>query len=115
MVVVDRILSVLIIIAGIWHAVGSARFYHDELTLFWALCSSLFIVLFGAVSLLRASRPGDGALAWICLVSGIAWIVAALRFGALTGRLVDSHVLAVVVITAGICVFSVRSLMLART
>lgn len=115
MVVLDRILSVLMILAGIWHAIGSIRFYRDELTLLWALCSSLFIILFGAASLLRASRPGDRALAWICLVSGIAWIWAALRFASITDRFVDWHVLIVVIITIGMCVFSVRSMMLGRS
>ena len=111
MLVLDRILSVLMILAGIWHAIGSIRYYQDELTLLWALCSSLFIILFGAVSLLRASRPGDKPLAWICLVSGIAWLWAALRFGSITARMLDWHVLIVVIITIGMCVFSVRSLM----
>lgn len=111
MVVLDRILSVLMILAGIWHAIGSIRYYQDEMTLLWALCSSLFIILFGAASLLRAFRPGDKPLAWICLVSGVAWIWAALRFASITERFVDWHVLVVVIITIGMCVFSVRSMM----
>lgn len=115
MLVLDRILSALMILAGIWHAIGSIRYYQNELTLLWALCSSLFIILFGAVSLLRASRPGDRALAWICLVSGIAWIWAALRFGSITQRMLDWHVLIVVVITLGMCVFSMRSLMVGKS
>lgn len=111
MLVLDRILSVLMILAGIKHGIGSIRYYHDELTLLWALCSSLFIILFGVVSLLRASRPGDRPLAWICLVSGLAWIWAALRFGSIMHRMVDWQVLTVVIITAAMCIFSVRSLM----
>lgn len=110
----DRGLSILLLLGGIVHGIDSLRYYHDELTLLWALCGSLFILLVGAVNLLRTVRPADGPLAWICLVSAAAWIVAALRFGAITGRLADSHVLVVVVITIGICVFSVRTLSLAR-
>ena len=114
MVWFDRVLSILLIVGGVWHAINSLGYYHDDLTLLWALCGCLFIFLFGAVSLLRASRPGDSALAWICLVSGAAWIAAVLRFGYLTGRIVDSHVLIVVVVTVGMCIFGVRSLMLAK-
>lgn len=114
MVWFDRILSILLILAGIVHALDSLRYYHDDLTLLWSLCASLFIILLGAVSLLRASRPRDSALAWICLVSGLAWIVAALRFGYVVSKLHSSHVLIVVIATLGICVFSVRTLLTAK-
>ncbi|HEX5235242.1 MAG TPA: hypothetical protein VFW25_07935 [Silvibacterium sp.] len=110
----DRVLSILLIVASIVHWFDSLRYYHDDLTLLWALCASLFIILVGVVNLLRTVRPADRTLAWICLVSAIAWIAAALRFADLTGRMVDSHVLAVVVITIGICIFSVRTLLLAK-
>lgn len=115
MVWLDRGLSMLLILGGAVHTVGSIKFYdYDPLTLLWSLCASLFIFLFGAASLLRASRPGDRALAWICLASGLAWIAAALCFGFITARLVDTHVLIVIVVTLGMCIFSVRTLMLAK-
>ena len=115
MIVLDRILSALMILAGIWHAVGSIRYYQDEMTVLWALCSSMFIVLFGVVSLLRASRPGDKPLACISLVSGIAWVWATLRFASITERFADWHVLVVLIITIGMCIFSVRSMMLGKS
>jgi len=110
----DRILSILLILAGIVHIFGSLRYYDDELTLLWSLCASLFILLFGAISLLRASRPHDRGLAWICLASGLAWVAAALRFGHVTGRVGDVHVIVVVAVTLGMCVFSVRTLLMAK-
>lgn len=111
MVWFDRILSILIILAGVVHAFDSLKYYDDPVVLVWALCGSLFLFLFGAISLLRASRPGDRALSWICLASGLAWIVVALRFAHVTGRMVDTHVLIVVIVTLGMCAFSARSLM----
>lgn len=114
MVWFDRILSILLILAGIVHALDSLRYYHDDLTLLWSVCASLFIILFGTVSLLRASRPRDSALAWICLVSGLAWIAAALRFGYVVGHPLNPHVLIVVLVTLGMCVFSVRTLLTAK-
>lgn len=114
MVWLDRTFSILLILAGIVHGFDSLRFYHDELTLLWSVCAALFIILIGAISLLRASRPRDGALAWICLVSGGAWIAAALRFGSITERFADAHMLIVLVITLGVCFFSVRTLALAK-
>jgi Na+/proline symporter len=114
MVWVDRILSVLLILAGIVHAFDSVHYYHDELTVLWSVCASLFVILIGAISLLRASRPGDRGLAWICLVSGLAWIAAAARFGAVTGRIHNWHVLVVVLVTLGTCIFSVRTLVMAK-
>jgi hypothetical protein len=111
MATVDRIFSILIILAGAVHAAGSLKYYEDPLTLLWALCATLFLFLFGAINLLRASRRGDKPLAWICLLSGLAWILAAERFAYLTNRMVDTHVLIVIVVTVVICAFNVGALM----
>lgn len=110
MVWLDRILSVLLILAGIVHCVHSPHYFADELGVFWSVGGALFVILVGAIHLLRASRPGDCGLAWVCLVSGLVWIAMAFWFGHITGRVVDVHVLAVVVVTAGLCAFSIRSL-----
>jgi hypothetical protein len=115
MVWFDRALSILLILGGIGHTIGSIRFYwHDPLTMLWALSASLFVFLFGAMSLLRASRPSDVPLAWICLASGLCWILAALRFGYLIGNLFDPRAIIFAVITLGMCAFSVRSIVLAK-
>jgi hypothetical protein len=115
MVWLDRILSILLILGGVGHTIGSIKFYgHDPLTMLWALCASLFVFLFGAMSLLRASRPGDKALAWMCLVSGLCWILAALRFGALIGNLFDPRAMIFALITLGMCAFSVRTIVMAK-
>src|SRR5271166_739910 len=80
----DRVLSCLLILGGIGHTIGSIQFYKsDQLTLLWSLSASLFIFLFAAVNLIRAGRPGDTALAWVCLVAGLCHIVSSIRFGVL--------------------------------
>ena len=114
MVWLDRTLSILLILAGVVHGFDSLRYYHDPLTLLWSICASLFIVLFGTISLLRASRPYDRGLAWICLVSGLAWFTAALTFGHVTRNLLHAHVLIVIAVTLGMCIFSVRTLLMAQ-
>jgi hypothetical protein len=114
MATVDRIFSILIILAGAVHAAGSLKYYEDPLTVLWALCATLFIFLFGAINLLRASRRGDKPLAWICLVSGLVWILAAVRFGYISDRMADMHVLVVIVVTVVICAFNVGALVTAN-
>lgn len=114
MAIVDRIFSILIILAGAAHAVGSLKYYEDPLTLLWALCATLFLFLFGAINLLRVSRRGDKPLAWICLVSGLGWIAVAEDFGHITNRMANTHVLTVIVITVVICAFNVAALMAAK-
>ena len=106
----DRALSILLIVAGIVHAVDSFSFYRDELTLLWAVCGALFVILIGAISLLRASRPGDRALGWICLVSELVWIAVVIWFGQITFGLLRLHILVVLAVTVGMCVFSVRTI-----
>jgi hypothetical protein len=91
---------------------GSLKVYKaDPMMLLWALCASLFVFLFAAVNWLRCSRPEDMALAWICLVAGLAWIVASLRFGQLIGNVADARVLIFLFITLGLCAFSVRGIL----
>ncbi len=111
MKILDRILSCLLILGGIGHTLGSLHFYKsDQMTLLWSLCASLFIFMFGALSFIRAGRPQDSALAWVCLLAGLCWIAASLRFGLLIGNLLDFRPLVFGVVTLGLCAFCVRSL-----
>src|SRR5271156_4113898 len=88
--VLDRILSCLLILGGLGHTAGSLHFYsNDQMTMLWSLCASLFVFLFGALSLVRAGRPEDTALAWICLIADICWIAVCVRLGVLIGNLFD--------------------------
>jgi hypothetical protein len=109
--ILDRILSSLLILGGIGHTLGSLLGYkNDQMTLLWSLCASLFVFLFAALSLIRAGRPHDTALAWVCLVAGLCWIAASLRFGVLIGNLLDFRPLIFVVLSLGLCAFCVRTL-----
>ncbi len=115
MKILDRVLSSLLILGGIGHTIGSIKFYKsDPMTLLWALCASLFVFLFAAISLVRAGRPADTTLAWICLAAGLCWIVASVRFGALIGNFFDFRPMIFVVITLGLCAMCVRTLVLKR-
>jgi len=108
----DRALSVLLILGGFGHTLGSIKTYRaDPMSLLWALCASLFVFLLAATNLVRAGRPGDSALGWICLVFGACWIIASLRFGALEGNLFDARAMIFAVITLGLCAMSVRTLL----
>jgi hypothetical protein len=109
--ILDRILSCLLILGGIGHTLGSLLGYkNDQMTLLWSLCASLFVFLFAALSLIRAGRPNDTALAWVCLVAGLCWIAASLRFGVLIGNLLDFRPFIFVVLSLGLCAFCVRTL-----
>ena len=105
MKILDRILSCLLILGGIGHTLGSLLGYkNDQMTLLWSF------FLFAALSLIRAGRPHDTALAWVCLVAGLCWIAASLRFGVLIGNLLDFRPLIFVVLSLGLCAFCVRTL-----
>ena len=115
MKILDRILSCLLILGGIGHMLGSLHGYkNDQMTLLWSLCASLFVFLFAALSLIRAGRPNDTPLAWLCLVAGLGWIAASLRFGVLIGNLFDPRPLIFGVLTLGLCAFCVRTLIVDR-
>jgi hypothetical protein len=113
--ILDRVLSCLLILGGVGHTLGSLQAYKsDQMTLLWSLCASLFVFLFGALSLVRAGRPQDATLAWLCLVAGLGWIAGSLRFGALIGNVFDFRSLVFVVVTLGLCAMCVRTLALKR-
>ncbi len=111
MKVLDRVLSVLLILGGVGHTLGSFQAYkNDQMTLLWSLSASLFIFLLGALNLVRAGRDRDVALAWLCLAGGLCHIVSSLRFGFLIGNFFDFRPLIFVIITLGLCAMCVRTL-----
>ena len=110
--VVDRVLSLLLILGGVGHTLGSFKAYGAEpMMLLWSLCAGLFIFFYGAVNLVRAGRPEDKALAWVCLLGGVGWIAASLRFGVLIGNVTDARPMIFVVITLGLCGMCLRTLL----
>jgi uncharacterized BrkB/YihY/UPF0761 family membrane protein len=111
--ILDRLLSCLLILGGIGHTLGSLRFYKsDQMTLLWSLCASLFVFLFAALSLIRAGRPQDTTLAWVCLVAGLCWIAASVRFGVLIGNFFDLRPLVFSILTLCLCAMCVRTLVI---
>jgi hypothetical protein len=66
--------------------------------------------LLAALNLIRAARPADTALAWLCLMAGFCWILVCLRFGLLIGNVFDFRVMIFLVLTAGLCAMCVRTL-----
>jgi hypothetical protein len=109
--ILDRVLGSILILGGVGHTLGSLQFYkNDQMTLLWSLSDSLFILLLGALNLVRAGRPGDTTLAWICLVAGLCHIASTLRFGTLIGNFFDFRVVLFILVTLGLCAMSVRTI-----
>jgi hypothetical protein len=107
----DRVFGCILILCGVGHTIGSLQFYkHEQLTLLWSLSFSLFIFLLSALNLVRAGRPADRTLAWICLVAGFCLIASALRFGTLISNLFDFRVVLFFLVTVGLCALSVRTI-----
>ena len=111
MKILDRILSVLLILGGVGHTLGSFQAYkNDQMMLLWSLSASLFIFLLGGLNLVRAGRHKDVAITWLCLVGGFCHIASSLRFGFLIGNVFDFRPLVFVIITLGLCAMCVRTL-----
>ena len=107
--IIDRGFGVLLILGAGGHTYGSISGYSRQpITLLWALSASLFILLLGAVHLLRTARPGDRALAWIAVAGGVCQLIAAVIFGQLIGAPADPRVIGFVVICTGLIVFGLR-------
>ena len=112
---IDRALGVLLILGAGGHTYGSINGYGSQpITLLWALSASLFILLLGAVHLLRTARPGDRALAWIAVAGAVCQLVAAVVFGQLIGAPVDPRVVGFVLICGGLILFGLKDALGAR-
>lgn len=86
----DIICGGILVLSGIGHAVGSYIGYKsDPMTLLWALCASLAVLLLAAINLLRANRHGDRSLSWICFFGNLAWLAACITFARLLGNPFD--------------------------
>lgn len=115
MTTVDRVFGWLLVLGGVLHAYGSWKGYRTtpELLL-WAWSGSLAALLLAALNLLRVGRPGDRALAWVCLAGCLAWIAVAMGFGAVIGNPLDPRAVIHAVNAGVLAAMSVRSLMKGR-
>lgn len=101
----DRFFAVLLFVFGAMHSIGSVMAY-AFLTpeLVWALSATGLSILVAVLNFIRAGRPEDRTLAWVCFGGCIVWVVLALSFGASIGNLADPradlHALAAAVLAA---------------
>ncbi|MEP9371792.1 hypothetical protein [Mesorhizobium sp. KR1-2] len=110
---VDTIFGVLLLIGAILHSYGTFIGYPLGSEVFvWSLAGSLAAGLIAVLNILRSRRPGDRALAWICLVSSLCWAGVALAFGRAIGNVVDPRVLWHAVAALVLAGFSLRTLMM---
>jgi hypothetical protein len=101
----DRALSIVLLLGALGHTLGSVRFYAGEpLTLLWALCASLLLVLIAAVNLLRTARPLDRALAWVSVAATASWLGVSVAFALVTGKPFDPRVVIFVALSLGLIV-----------
>jgi hypothetical protein len=96
-------------LGAVGHTLGSVKAYSGQpLVLLWALCASLYIVLVGAINLLRTARPADRALAWIAMAATACWLVAGVAFGLLIGNVADPRVIIFAVICSGLIALGLK-------
>lgn len=108
---IDGIFAVLLLIGALLHGYGTTTSYPaGSEVLVWSLAASLAAGLIAILNLLRRERPGDRALAGICLAASLAWAGVALAFGRAIGNVVDPRVLWHVIAALALAMFSLRSL-----
>lgn len=107
---VDRALSALLILGAAGHTFGVLQFYRTQPdALFWSLTETVLVLLLAAVNLLRAGRPTDRGLAWICVLFSAIYVGISLCFGRLIGDMLDFRVLAFGIVALGLTLFSLRT------
>jgi hypothetical protein len=108
---IDRALGGLLIVGSLLHGMGSIRAYASEpTTLVWALSATMAGLLLGTINLVRAGRPGDRALAWICVCGCIAWVGQSIAFGVSIGSPLDPRVLIHAINASALAVLAAVSL-----
>ncbi|MGA2833182.1 MAG: hypothetical protein ABSE55_08935 [Terracidiphilus sp.] len=90
MKIADRIFSLILILGGLLHGMGSFVMYKNaHMTMLWSLCAAVLTLLIAAINLLRVQRPADRPLAWICCAGSLTWAVAAFTAGVMIGNIFD--------------------------
>ena len=112
---IDRAFAVLLLLGAAGHTLGSVRAYGSQpMVLLWSLSATLFVVLLGALHLLRSFRPGDRPLAWIAAAGSLAWTVMSFEFGVLIGNVLDPRPLIFAILSLALAGLSVRSALAAK-
>lgn len=110
MLMLDRALSVLMLVGAVGHTFGSLKFYHDQpQTRFWALNGTLVILFVAAINLLRSVRPGDHVLAWLAAGCSALYVGVAIGFGMLIGNVADPRAVGFALVALGLTVFSLKA------
>jgi len=106
--IVDRILSVLLVLGATGHTFGVMQYYRNQPdALFWSLCAGFLIVLVAAINLVRTVRSGDRVIAWTAAGASLGYLVVTLGFGRLIGNMADPRVIGFALISLGLVYFSV--------
>jgi hypothetical protein len=110
--VLDRGAAVLLLLGAAGHTAGTLHWLSPSSNVFiWSLGSSLAALLLGALNLVRAGRPGDQTLAWICLLGTLGWAMVVLGFGLIIGNVVDPRVDLHLTASLALAAFSIRTLL----
>jgi hypothetical protein len=109
---VDRFFAVLLLVFGAMHSIGSVAAY-AFLTpeLVWAISASGLSMLVAVLNFIRAGRPEDRTLAWVCFSGCIVWAILALWFGVSIGNLADPRADLHALAAGVLAVFSFRTAM----
>ena len=110
MLMLDRGLSILMILGAAGHTFGVMKVYKDQpQTLFWALGGTLLILLVAGINLLRAKRPHDRALGWLAAGAAGAYTAFSIGFGILVDNPFDPRVVIFALASLGLVAFSLRT------
>jgi hypothetical protein len=109
-IVADRIFAGLLFLFALGHVAGSVLAYpflSSELV--WAISATVLAILLAALNFVRAGRPGDRTLAWICTIGCLAWLVLALAFGVSIGNIFDPRADLHALVALVLALFSLRT------
>lgn len=108
--IVDRVFGWILALGGLGHAMGCLQAYaHSPELLLWSESATLAGWLLAALNLLRAGRPKDRSLAWVCFVGCLGWLVFVIAFGKLIGNYFDFRPLIQSIVTIALLGFSLRT------
>src|SRR5215467_5204480 len=109
--IIDRGLSVLLILGAGGHTFGVLEYYKGQPdALFWSLTATLMMLLVAAINLLRSWPPGYRGVALLALGATVGYLVVTLCFGRLVGDMADPRVIGFGLICLGLLAFGVGSL-----
>jgi hypothetical protein len=106
--IVDQVAAWCVVVLGLGHSIWTARFPEMNLNALWFLSGGLFLMVVGALNLLRVRYVSASGVRWVCVASNVAALAFVLAIAHLISLRANPQAIVALVAVALLTIFSLR-------